>query len=155
MTTTAVDIENPGISSRKAGQYVYIAAIVLLCAWVIVPLYFLLINTLRRTLFRRKQNPAPADHLTNLLVDLIWGHYTTQHFGRFIFVVVECKTLHQVVLRLSHLGNACALHVLEEVAHLSVYAPSHGPRLKSRCANRIAAFGQYYTHPSEQLRSRD
>jgi multiple sugar transport system permease protein len=33
-------------STRKAGRYVYIASVVLLCAWVIVPLYFLLINTL-------------------------------------------------------------------------------------------------------------
>jgi multiple sugar transport system permease protein len=33
-------------STRKAGRYVYIASVVLLCAWVLVPLYFLLINTL-------------------------------------------------------------------------------------------------------------
>lgn len=32
--------------TRKAGQFVYVAALVLLCAWVIVPLYFLMINTL-------------------------------------------------------------------------------------------------------------
>ncbi len=32
--------------TRKAGRYVYLGSIVLLCAWVIVPLYFLLINTL-------------------------------------------------------------------------------------------------------------
>jgi len=31
---------------RRAGRFVYAAAVVLLCAWVIVPLYFLLINTL-------------------------------------------------------------------------------------------------------------
>ena len=45
MTTTTVDID-AGASTRKAGQYVYVAGVVLLCAWVIVPLYFLLINTL-------------------------------------------------------------------------------------------------------------
>ena len=46
MTTATTDvIENPA-DSRKAGRYVYITAIVLLCAWVLVPLYFLLINTL-------------------------------------------------------------------------------------------------------------
>jgi len=33
-------------STRKAGRSVYSAAVILLCAWVIVPLYFLLINTL-------------------------------------------------------------------------------------------------------------
>jgi multiple sugar transport system permease protein len=32
--------------TRKSGRFVYISAVVLLCAWVIVPLYFLLINTL-------------------------------------------------------------------------------------------------------------
>ena len=31
---------------RKAGRYVYVTGVILLCAWVIVPLYFLLINTL-------------------------------------------------------------------------------------------------------------
>ena len=45
MTAETMDIDT-GTSSRKAGQYVYVAAVVLLCAWVIVPLYFLLINTL-------------------------------------------------------------------------------------------------------------
>jgi len=33
-------------STRRSGRYLYIACIVLLCAWVIIPLYFLLINTL-------------------------------------------------------------------------------------------------------------
>ncbi|WP_282182733.1 carbohydrate ABC transporter permease [Aliiroseovarius marinus] len=42
---TTVDT-NPGTDTRKAGRFVYISAVVLLCAWVIVPLYFLLINTL-------------------------------------------------------------------------------------------------------------
>ena len=32
--------------ARRAGRYLYGAAVFLLCAWVIVPLYFLLINTL-------------------------------------------------------------------------------------------------------------
>ncbi|WP_424988648.1 carbohydrate ABC transporter permease [Microbulbifer sp. S227A] len=32
--------------SRKAGRFVYVSAVVLLCAWVIVPIYFLTINTL-------------------------------------------------------------------------------------------------------------
>lgn len=44
--TDAVAIETPVADTRKAGRYVYISAVVLLCAWVIVPLYFLLINTL-------------------------------------------------------------------------------------------------------------
>lgn len=43
--TAAVAIENPA-DQKKAGRYVYVASVVLLCAWVIVPLYFLLINTL-------------------------------------------------------------------------------------------------------------
>ncbi|MEM8803804.1 MAG: carbohydrate ABC transporter permease, partial [Pseudomonadota bacterium] len=33
-------------SPRSAGRFVYISGVVLLCAWVLVPLYFLLINTL-------------------------------------------------------------------------------------------------------------
>ena len=33
-------------SVRSAGRTVYITAVVLLCAWVLVPIYFLLINTL-------------------------------------------------------------------------------------------------------------
>lgn len=32
------------IDARKSGRFVYKAAVLLLCAWVIVPLYFLLIN---------------------------------------------------------------------------------------------------------------
>ena len=33
-------------SPMRAGRFVYISAVVFLCAWVLVPLYFLLINTL-------------------------------------------------------------------------------------------------------------
>ncbi len=44
MTTVATDVAPP--DARKAGRYVYGAAVFLLCAWVLVPLYFLLINTL-------------------------------------------------------------------------------------------------------------
>lgn len=33
-------------SPRRAGRFVYVSGVVLLCAWVLVPLYFLLINTL-------------------------------------------------------------------------------------------------------------
>ncbi len=36
----------PVRSTRKTGRFVYIASVGLLCAWVLVPLYFLLINTL-------------------------------------------------------------------------------------------------------------
>ncbi len=44
---TAVATDAPAAADpRKAGRYVYGAAVFLLCAWVIVPLYFLLINTL-------------------------------------------------------------------------------------------------------------
>ena len=42
--TVAIPVDTS--ETRKTGHYVYIASIVLLCAWVIVPLYFLLINTL-------------------------------------------------------------------------------------------------------------
>jgi len=42
MTTAAT---NPP-DARRAGRFVYATAVILLCAWVIVPLYFLLINTL-------------------------------------------------------------------------------------------------------------
>lgn len=34
------------LSVRKTGRILYVTAVVLLCAWVLVPLYFLLINTL-------------------------------------------------------------------------------------------------------------
>ena len=44
MTAAATDA--PATDPRKAGRYVYAAGVFLLCAWVIVPLYFLLINTL-------------------------------------------------------------------------------------------------------------
>ena len=43
--TDATAIAAPA-DTRKAGRYVYGAAVVLLCAWVLVPIYFLLINTL-------------------------------------------------------------------------------------------------------------
>ena len=38
-------VQNPR-DMRSAGRFVYITAVVLLVAWVLVPLYFLLINTL-------------------------------------------------------------------------------------------------------------
>ncbi|RJE78925.1 carbohydrate ABC transporter permease [Paracoccus sp. JM45] len=44
--TDATQLVGNTRSTRKAGRYVYIASVVLLCAWVLVPLYFLLINTL-------------------------------------------------------------------------------------------------------------
>lgn len=43
---TAAATETVGQDTRKAGRFVYVAAVALLCAWVIVPIYFLLINTL-------------------------------------------------------------------------------------------------------------
>lgn len=42
---TAVTTNTAG-DTRRAGRYVYLASVTLLCAWVLVPLYFLLINTL-------------------------------------------------------------------------------------------------------------
>ncbi len=44
--TDATAIAPGAAQTRKAGRYVYAASVALLCAWVIVPLYFLLINTL-------------------------------------------------------------------------------------------------------------
>jgi multiple sugar transport system permease protein len=44
MTTDATN--NPAGAARRTERYLYGASVVLLCAWVIVPLYFLLINTL-------------------------------------------------------------------------------------------------------------
>ncbi|MFY0597246.1 MAG: carbohydrate ABC transporter permease [Cognatishimia sp.] len=41
----ATDTAAPA-DTRKAGRFVYVASVVMLCAWVLVPLYFLLINTL-------------------------------------------------------------------------------------------------------------
>lgn len=43
---SAATTDTTPADARKSGQYVYVASVVLLCAWVIVPLYFLLINTL-------------------------------------------------------------------------------------------------------------
>ncbi|MDA7424307.1 carbohydrate ABC transporter permease [Thalassococcus lentus] len=44
MTSVTTDVAAP--DARKAGRFVYVTAVVLLCAWVLVPIYFLLINTL-------------------------------------------------------------------------------------------------------------
>lgn len=44
MTAVSTDVAAP--DARKTGRYVYASAVFLLCAWVLVPLYFLLINTL-------------------------------------------------------------------------------------------------------------
>ena len=44
--TAAVAVAADTGATQKSGRYVYIASVVLLCAWVLVPLYFLLINTL-------------------------------------------------------------------------------------------------------------
>jgi len=46
MTAITTDAVEGGADTRKAGRFVYVSAVVLLCAWVLVPLYFLLINTL-------------------------------------------------------------------------------------------------------------
>ncbi|MYH58094.1 MAG: carbohydrate ABC transporter permease [Boseongicola sp. SB0675_bin_26] len=43
---TAVTTDVAGADTRRAGRWVYVSAVGLLCAWVLVPLYFLLINTL-------------------------------------------------------------------------------------------------------------
>lgn len=42
---TATDVST-GAAQRRSGHYLYAASVALLCAWVLVPLYFLLINTL-------------------------------------------------------------------------------------------------------------
>ncbi len=44
MTAVATEVAAP--DTRRAGRLVYVSAVVLLCAWVLVPIYFLLINTL-------------------------------------------------------------------------------------------------------------
>ncbi|MCR8725001.1 carbohydrate ABC transporter permease [Frigidibacter sp. ROC022] len=36
----------PGADTRKSARFLYVSAVVFLCAWVLVPIYFLLINTL-------------------------------------------------------------------------------------------------------------
>ncbi|WP_299501799.1 carbohydrate ABC transporter permease [uncultured Roseobacter sp.] len=43
--TDAAIVDTSG-DTRKTGRYVYVSAVFLLCAWVLVPIYFLLINTL-------------------------------------------------------------------------------------------------------------
>lgn len=43
--TDTIAIES-SVDTRKFGRFLYVASVVLLCAWVIVPIYFLLINTL-------------------------------------------------------------------------------------------------------------
>ncbi|WP_378949526.1 carbohydrate ABC transporter permease [Paracoccus sp. R86501] len=42
--TAATDA--PLIDARRSGRWLYVASVILLCAWVLVPLYFLFINTL-------------------------------------------------------------------------------------------------------------
>ena len=45
--TDATVAEAPAApSTRSAGHFLYISGVVLLCAWVLVPIYFLLVNTL-------------------------------------------------------------------------------------------------------------
>ena len=44
MSAVATDSSVP--DARRAGRWLYAAGVFLLCAWVIIPLYFLLINTL-------------------------------------------------------------------------------------------------------------
>lgn len=43
--TAAIVTDAPN-DARKSGRVLYVASVVFLCAWVIVPIYFLLINTL-------------------------------------------------------------------------------------------------------------
>ncbi|SFR40738.1 carbohydrate ABC transporter permease [Litoreibacter janthinus] len=40
---TVMDVST---DTRKSGRFLYVASVVFLCAWVIVPIYFLLVNTL-------------------------------------------------------------------------------------------------------------
>ena len=44
--TAAAPAGRPAPDARRAGRLVYRAAVGLLCAWVLVPIYFLLVNTL-------------------------------------------------------------------------------------------------------------
>lgn len=44
--TVAVSQPQKVVDARKAGSMVFTASVILLCAWVLVPIYFLLINTL-------------------------------------------------------------------------------------------------------------
>jgi multiple sugar transport system permease protein len=44
MTADTIEVAAP--DTRRAGRLVYVSAVVMLCAWVLVPIYFLLINTL-------------------------------------------------------------------------------------------------------------
>ena len=46
MTAATADIAPPRDERRSAGRFLYIASVILLCAWVLVPLYLLLVNTL-------------------------------------------------------------------------------------------------------------
>lgn len=46
MTAATIDAAVGKADPRRAGRMVYLAGVILLCAWVLVPLYFLLINTL-------------------------------------------------------------------------------------------------------------
>jgi multiple sugar transport system permease protein len=43
--SATVDAPRP-VEARSAGRFLFIAAIVLICAWVLVPIYLLLVNTL-------------------------------------------------------------------------------------------------------------
>ncbi|MEM1363523.1 MAG: carbohydrate ABC transporter permease [Pseudomonadota bacterium] len=45
MTDAAATLPAQGIASRSAGRFLYGASVFLLCAWVLVPLYFLFLNT--------------------------------------------------------------------------------------------------------------
>lgn len=44
MTATTTELARP--DARKAGRFLFRAGVVFLCAWVLVPIYFLMINTL-------------------------------------------------------------------------------------------------------------
>ena len=44
--TAATPAGRPASDARRAGRLVYLAVVGLLCAWVLVPIYFLLVNTL-------------------------------------------------------------------------------------------------------------
>jgi multiple sugar transport system permease protein len=48
MTAITVETDTPHAveSARSAGRFLFVAAVVLICAWVLVPIYLLLVNTL-------------------------------------------------------------------------------------------------------------
>lgn len=99
--STTTDVPR-AVEARSAGRFLFIAAIVLICAWVLVPIYLLLVNTLSSP---SQVSAFPKSGLPG------WDFGSIQFFMGFSGV-------------LKALGNSLLVAVLTMILSIGVGAPA-------------------------------